>query len=146
MRKQTIGLEVLMKHQLLLIVLVGFMCAACDNGMVTEPEERGDELSMSSEHWDTKCAALAFASDEPLTVNPLYAEPLQIPRLNVSIVHWMANLPDESEEDDRPDFCDCTGMCNACMDAYICGHEAAILEYCDECAQCQKECNPETDE
>ena len=62
---------------------------------------------------------------------------MSVGKVNLPMVDWFQNTP-EAAPDDTPDVCDCSGMCNACMDAYICGHEAAILEYCDDCAQCQK--------
>ena len=136
-----------MKRLSLILILMGFMCLACDNGAVDDPGERADPLSMTNEQWDTKCAALSLSDDVPLASNPVFMEPFKMPRIDMRVFPWVAPEADETEEeDDTPDFCDCTGMCNACMDAYICGHEAAILEYCDECAQCQKECNPETED
>ena len=121
-----------------------FAMVGCDYG-IQEGEDSLTETAMEHEtDWDTKCAALVGIHGEPLLKDRNHTKSLLAGKMEISAIRWMKNLPPEDE--DRTDICDCTGMCNACMDAYICGHEAAMLEYCDDCAQCQKECTPDTDD
>ena len=122
-----------------------FGLVGCDHGL-DEGEDTFTESTMNHEtDWDTKCAALVGIHGEPLLMEKDYTMNLLAGKMELSAVEWFKNVPQE-EDDQKTDVCDCTGMCNACMDAYICGHEAAILEYCDDCAQCQKECNPDSED
>ena len=114
----------------------------CDYGVAydedpdfLDPVEESDDEFTSSEG-----ALLGTMNTESLFKNLELA-----PRLQTIQVHFLSpSILDEPAEDDEAGddatFCDCTAACNACMDAYICGHEAAIIQYCEECATCQKEC------
>ena len=127
----------------ILCILVGLV--GCDPGTEEGQETFGESIMDHETDWDTKCAALVGIHGEPLLMEKNHTMDLLAGKMELSAVEWVQNLPQE-EDDQKTDICDCTGMCNACMDAYICGHEAAILEYCDDCAQCQKECNPDSDD
>lgn len=120
-----------------------FLVVGCDYG-VEYPEgyESFEYTYEADEMYETQSGALIGINGEPLLKAKIQKSDLRMAKMPLLGVDWLKNKP-ENQEDDSNDFCDCSGMCNACMDAYICGHEAAILEYCDDCAQCQKECTPD---
>ncbi len=137
-----------MRHALVCsLLLVAFLTTGCDYGLA-EGEDPQFDLEMEEQEYDyaEMEGELLGPNGEPLPVHMLKPFHKMVPFKPAPMLEWHKNVDDEGDDNPNNDFCDCAGVCQACMDAYICGHEAAILEYCDDCAQCQKECSPDEGE
>ena len=128
-----------------ILIAAAALFVGCDPGTTNEEMDHSRlDGEYNAEYWNTRCDALSLSMSDSILTTPFTSTAMSVGKVNLPMVDWFQNTP-EAAPDDTPDVCDCSGMCNACMDAYICGHEAAILEYCDDCAQCQKECTPDTE-